>query len=159
MIRRLFNDFLQSRAQRWPGCTSVRPFLHRLRGVNILDKVFIGRDVVLDRDWPQNITLHRGAQLVDGTKVLCHFRGPGKIIIEEDVWIGPNCIITAHNKQTVTVGRGAMIAANSTVTNDIPAMTFCAGNPAKPIKRETVPMTLRTSYEEWQAGLRPLKEE
>jgi acetyltransferase-like isoleucine patch superfamily enzyme len=54
-----------------------------------------------------------------------------KIIIEEDVWIGANCIITAG----VTIGKGAVIAGGSVVTKDVPQNEIHGGVPAKLIKK------------------------
>jgi acetyltransferase-like isoleucine patch superfamily enzyme len=53
------------------------------------------------------------------------------IIIEDDVWIGFNSSIL----KGVTIGRGAIIAACSVVTKDVPAWTIVAGNPAKIIRQ------------------------
>ncbi|NDW09207.1 acyltransferase [Dysgonomonas sp. 520] len=47
-----------------------------------------------------------------------------------DAWIGMNCIIM----KGVTIGRGAVVGANSVVTKDVPDFTVVAGNPAKIIK-------------------------
>lgn len=58
---------------------------------------------------------------------------PGKVIIENDVWIGANCIILAG----VKIGEGAIIAAGSVVTKDIKAFTIVGGVPAKLIKTRT----------------------
>jgi acetyltransferase-like isoleucine patch superfamily enzyme len=55
---------------------------------------------------------------------------PGKIIIEDDVWIGANCIITAG----VVIGVGAVVAAGSVVTKNVEPYTIVAGIPAKVIK-------------------------
>ena len=52
------------------------------------------------------------------------------IIIEDDVWIGMNSIIL----KGVTIGRGAVVAAGSVVTKNVPAMTVVSGNPATVIK-------------------------
>ena len=54
-------------------------------------------------------------------------RGP--IVIEDDVWIGAHCTIT----DGVTIGRGAVVGANSVVTRDVPAYAIVAGVPAKQI--------------------------
>lgn len=53
------------------------------------------------------------------------------IIIEDNAWIGMNCIIL----KGVTIGEGAIVGAGSVVTKDVPAWTLVAGNPAKIIKQ------------------------
>ncbi len=52
------------------------------------------------------------------------------IVIEDAVWIGSNCRIL----KGVTIGEGAVIAANSVVTKDVAAYSIVAGNPAKKVK-------------------------
>lgn len=54
----------------------------------------------------------------------------GKIIIEDDVWIGINSLILSG----VKIGQGAVIAAGSVVTKDIPPYAIVGGNPAHIIK-------------------------
>ena len=54
----------------------------------------------------------------------------GEIIIEEDVWIGSNCVLLSG----VKIGRGSIIGAGSIVTKDIPRYSVAAGNPCKVIK-------------------------
>lgn len=55
----------------------------------------------------------------------------GDTIIGNDVWIGHNATIMPG----VTIGDGAIIATNATVTKDIEPYTIVGGNPAKPIKK------------------------
>lgn len=52
------------------------------------------------------------------------------IIIEDDAFIGTNCIIL----KGVTIGARSIIAAGSIVTKSIPADCIAGGNPAKVIK-------------------------
>jgi acetyltransferase-like isoleucine patch superfamily enzyme len=59
------------------------------------------------------------------------------IKIEDNAWIGINCIIL----KGVTIGEGAIIGAGSVVTRNVPAWTIAAGNPAKVIKE--IPNELR----------------
>jgi len=54
-----------------------------------------------------------------------------KIHIEDDVWIGGNCVIL----QGIKIGNHSLVAAGSVVTKDVDSYTIVAGNPAKPIKR------------------------
>lgn len=53
------------------------------------------------------------------------------IIIEDNVWIGANTVITAG----VSIGKHCVIGAGSVVTKDIPRYSCVAGNPARIIKR------------------------
>lgn len=54
----------------------------------------------------------------------------GGITIEDNVWIGDKVAILSG----VTIGKGAIIGANSVVTKDIPAFSIAAGSPARIIK-------------------------
>lgn len=53
------------------------------------------------------------------------------ITIEDEVWIGANCVITIG----VTIGKHSIVGAGSVVTKDIPPYCIAVGNPAKVIKR------------------------
>lgn len=57
-----------------------------------------------------------------------HSNGPIKI--GKNVWIGDKATILPN----VTIGDGAIVAANAVVTKDIPAYTIVAGCPAKIVK-------------------------
>jgi len=49
------------------------------------------------------------------------------VVIEDDVWIGPNATIL----KGVHIGRGAFIEAGSLVTRDVMAHARMMGNPAQ----------------------------
>jgi acetyltransferase-like isoleucine patch superfamily enzyme len=51
----------------------------------------------------------------------------GKVVIEDNVWIGDKVSILAG----VRIGKGAIIAANAVVTKDVPAYSVVGGVPAK----------------------------
>ena len=55
----------------------------------------------------------------------------GGVIIEDNVWIGEKATIVAN----VRIGRGAIVAANSVVTKDVPPYSVVAGCPAKVVKQ------------------------
>lgn len=52
------------------------------------------------------------------------------VVIEDNVWIGESVSILPG----VTIGKGAIIGANSVVSRDIPEFVIAVGSPAKPIK-------------------------
>lgn len=55
----------------------------------------------------------------------------GNTVVGNDVWIGYNTMIMPG----VTIGDGAIIAANSTITKDVAPYTIVGGNPGKEIKK------------------------
>ncbi len=73
----------------------------------------------------------------------------GDINIGNDVWIGYNATIMAG----VTVGDGAIIAANATVVKDVEPYSIVGGNPAKEIKKrfseETISKLLELEWWNW----------
>ena len=52
------------------------------------------------------------------------------VILEDHVWIGMNSIIL----KGVRIGKGAVVAAGSVVTKDVPPMVVVGGNPASILK-------------------------
>ena len=52
------------------------------------------------------------------------------ISIDDDVWIGANAVILGG----VNIGRGAIVAAGSVVSKDVPPHTVVGGVPARTIK-------------------------
>lgn len=53
----------------------------------------------------------------------------GFVTVEDHVWIGARAMILPG----VTLGRGAVVAAGSVVTKNVPPLTIVAGVPAKPV--------------------------
>lgn len=54
----------------------------------------------------------------------------GKIIVKDDVWIGMNSLILSG----VVINQGAIVAAGSVITKDVPPYAIVGGNPAKILK-------------------------
>lgn len=52
------------------------------------------------------------------------------IVVEDDVWIGSNAVIT----DGVRVGKGAVVAAGAVVTADVPPHTLVGGVPARVLR-------------------------
>jgi virginiamycin A acetyltransferase len=73
----------------------------------------------------------------------------GDIVIGNDVWIGYNATILAG----VTIGHGAIIAANATVTKDVEPYSIVGGNPAQLIRKrfpdQIIAKLLELSWWDW----------
>lgn len=55
----------------------------------------------------------------------------GDTVVGNDVWLGRESVVMPG----VTIGDGAVVAAYSVVTKDVPPYTIVGGNPAKPLKK------------------------
>lgn len=62
------------------------------------------------------------AKLIGYTKI-------GKVVIEDNVFIGANSIILPN----ITIGENSIVGSGSVVTKNVPKNTVVAGNPAKVI--------------------------
>ncbi len=85
-----------------------------------------------------------------------HPASNGPIIIKNDVWLGARATILSG----VTIGNGAVVAAGSIVTKDVPAYSIVGGNPAKHIKYrfddETIRFLEKLSW--WDRPMEEIKE-
>jgi putative colanic acid biosynthesis acetyltransferase WcaF len=52
------------------------------------------------------------------------------IVIDDEVWVATDVFVAPG----VTIGRGTVVGARSSVFNDLPSMMVCVGTPAKPIR-------------------------
>ncbi|MGN7762389.1 Vat family streptogramin A O-acetyltransferase [Paenibacillus sp. 22594] len=73
----------------------------------------------------------------------------GDTVIGNDVWIGQNATIMPG----VTIGDGAIIAANATVTKDVPPYHIAGGNPARILRKrfddELITLLLELKWWDW----------
>ena len=66
------------------------------------------------------------------------YKGQGlglQLTVGEDVWIGFGAVLLSG----VTIGRGAIVAAGSVVTRDVPPYAIAAGNPARTLSMRFTP--------------------
>lgn len=80
------------------------------------------------------VSLHASTHNMDRGEMIYKQGGThGKIVIEDDVWVGTGARIL-HD---VTIGEGAVVGAGAVVTEDVEPYTIVGGVPATPIgKRE-----------------------
>lgn len=101
-----------------------RSFINSGVSIGAQERVSIGANCAIG-----NYTLVMDSdfhQLLDHTKPAV----PAPVVIEDDVWLGARVTVL----KGVRIGRGAVVAAGSVVTRDVPARTLVAGVPARVIR-------------------------
>jgi acetyltransferase-like isoleucine patch superfamily enzyme len=140
-IKYLKNWLLELLASNAP-VPSWRAKLHRMRGVNIGENVYVGYNVVFDRIHPELITVEDYAEIGDRCILSAHTRGSlttrqayprtmAPIKIGRGVSVNPGCIIT----QGVEIGENSIIGIGSVVSRDISPNSLALGYPARVIKK------------------------
>jgi acetyltransferase-like isoleucine patch superfamily enzyme len=127
---------LQELAMHIPGGTSLRVKLHRWRGVEIGQNVWIGYQVMLETASPHLIHIGDNVFLSMRATILAHFREQEGVWIEKDVFIGPCACILPN----VRLGEGCVVTAGSVVTSNVPPFTVVQGNPARPVAKNGIPL-------------------
>lgn len=100
------------------GAANVGLTIMCAKEVTVGNGVRIGRDVSI-RDW-------NGPHVI----VSPTYRNHAPVHIGDHVWLCSGCSIMPG----VTIGEGAVVAANATVTRDVPARALVGGSPAKVLK-------------------------
>src|SRR5204862_4164614 len=130
--------------------TKIWHFSHIMRNARIGERCVIG----------QNVNVDGGATIGNNVKIQNNVSVYAGVAIEDDVFLGPSCVLTnvtnpraqvnrhsLYEKTTlkrgatiganativcgVTIGRYAFVAAGAVVTKDIPDYALVMGNPAK----------------------------
>jgi acetyltransferase-like isoleucine patch superfamily enzyme len=160
-VSNLIQRFLHRLAYVAPGGYSIRPTIHRWRGVKIGKNVWISQYVYIDEVHPEAVTIGDNATIGIRVSIIAHLywgkipdkEGAGAIVIGPDVFIGPHSVILPG----VSIGEGAVIQAGSVVSRDVPPRTFFGNPPAQPLAEVTTSLTPGHSYLEFVRGLRPLR--
>jgi acetyltransferase-like isoleucine patch superfamily enzyme len=161
------NRALQLAALYSPGGDTIRPMLHRRRGVKIGRRTWVGFDTLIEPSYPHRVEIGERVAIGIRVLILAHFAHLGRnresasgeldervsVRIEDDVFIGPGAIIMPN----VTIGHGAVVTSGSVVTRSVAPLTMVQGNPAQPIARCGVPLGLDTPVKEFYARLTPIE--
>ncbi len=149
MLRRIKNNFIVSRLRLWKFLKKRFPGVHYSKfilnykenihfsgycyigpgalwsakgGISIGDNVIFGPQTILwssNHDYNSQLSIpYGGPDILKAVK------------IESNVWIGMRTIVLPG----VTIGEGAVVAAGSVVTKDVPRLAIVGGNPARIIK-------------------------
>lgn len=103
-----------------------------------------------------NVTIGPGEHKLDEFSTSSHFYENAydeltakDCVLGHDVWVGVNAIVL----RGVKIGNGAVIGANSLVTNNVPPYSIAFGSPAK-IVRLRVPeeLSIRLEKSRWWLG-------
>ena len=156
LVRQALNRFLHLLCRFGPGGETLRPFLHRMRGVKIGKSVWIGDDVYLDNEFPECIELEDGAMIELRATILAHTHGAGRVIIGKNSVVGAGAVVVTSGNRTLVIGEGSVIMASSLVTGSIAPYTLYGSDACKPLAKITKPFTPDTTYEEFMTALRPL---
>jgi acetyltransferase-like isoleucine patch superfamily enzyme len=158
----VFGRLLAKLALIAPGGYTLRPMLHRLRGVQIGKNAWISQFVYIDEAHPNNVIIRDNVTIGIRCTIFAHFysghyslgKKVGKVVIEDNVYIGPHCVIF-HD---VVIGEGSVIAAGSVVTKSVPAGVLYGPPPSRSLARVTRPLVKGRdmNYERFMLGLRKL---
>lgn len=157
LARRCLNRVLALMARVLPGARTLRPLLHRMRGARIGRGVFIGDDVYLENEYPERIEIGDRVEIGLRSVILAHLRGPGRVVIKNDAWIGASAVITAPSERLLTIGEGAVIGACTVITADVPDRAFVRSPAPEHVANVSVPLTTAPSYFQFVRGLRPVR--
>lgn len=143
-----------------PGGDSLRPWLHRRRGVRLGRNVWIAQFVHIDELHPDHVHIGDNCTIGLRTSIITHFYwGPrrpttrGDVVIEDDVFVGPHCVVLPN----VRIGAGAVIRAGTVVSRNVPAHAIWGAPPAEALGVASVPLTPAHPYEEFVRGVRPVR--
>ena len=100
------------------GAANVGLTIMCAKEVKIGNGVRIGRNVSI-RDW-------NGPHVI----ISSSYKNHAPVHIEDHVWLCSGCTVMPG----VTIGEGSVVAANATVTKDVPPHSLVGGSPAKVIK-------------------------
>ena len=157
ILRRVFNRLLHLLARNCPGAMTLRPFLHKLRGVRIEGRVWVGDDVYLENEYPERVELQNGAVLSIRSVIIAHTRGHGNVVIERNACVGPGALVVCAAGKTLRIGEGAVISSGCVVTSSVPARIIFAPPRSVAVARAGVPFVLAKSVEEFVSHMEPLR--
>lgn len=121
------------------GRAEIRP-----GSIEIGPNTIVGHDAILDGRG--GLRLGRDVNLSSEVAIWTYqhdlndpeFRGKGGVVsVGDRAWLSFRATVLPG----VTVGEGAVVAANATVTTDVPPYTVVAGTPAKPVAERNRALT------------------
>jgi carbonic anhydrase/acetyltransferase-like protein (isoleucine patch superfamily) len=127
----------------WLNCENADSPIPPGPRIEIGDRVGIGRGTVISA--AARVTIDSGVVLAPNVLITDHQHAsddplrpiaeqgitpPAPVRLREGAWIGTNAVLLPG----VTVGRNAVVGANSVVTRDVPDFSVVVGAPAQPVR-------------------------
>jgi acetyltransferase-like isoleucine patch superfamily enzyme len=144
-LGRLMVRLINILARHVPG-GFFRARLHKIKGVVMGEKVWIGEEVYIDNEYPFLIFIEDKVEIAAYSMIMAHSRDlhllkpgmyvsdlgypPSPVRIKKGAWLGLHSIVLGG----VTIGEGSVTAAGSVVTKDIPDFALAGGIPANVIR-------------------------
>ncbi len=123
------------------------------RNITIGDFCFINKGVLLDGRGGR-LSIGNNVDIAQDASIWTLTHDPhnslhevlgADVTIEDYAWIGTRAIVLPN----VTIGRGAVVAAGSVVTKNVPAMAIVAGVPAKIIGQRNNELKYELTWQPW----------
>lgn len=121
--------------------SGLRRFFHILRGVKIGKYTYVGYFVIIDHNFPENVSIGKNACIASKCFITSHDESyfftigkkqkVAKVKIGNNVMIGTGSVVLPG----VSIGNKSLIGANSVVNKNIPSNYLAAGSPIKLIKK------------------------
>lgn len=112
--------------------------------ISIGENVYFGRNIYIDAI--QQIVINDGTMIGPNCTIISGSHNynsadlksipfdnkmkKGRVVIEQNVWIGANVCISAN----LTIGEGSVVGMGAVITKDVPPFSVVVGNPARIIK-------------------------
>lgn len=143
-----------------PGGATFRPWLHKIRGVQMGKNIWISQYVFIDEVHPENVIIEDNVCIGLRTTIFSHFywgkhkpgKKVGKVIIKKNAYIGPHCVIL-HD---VTIGEGAVIAAGTVISKNVPSGVLYGYPSPSPLAKVTCPLINGVTHKNFLMGLRKI---
>jgi len=159
---RILQRFLAKLAMVAPGGYTLRPWLHKKRGVRIGAGVWIGQLVYIDELHPEQVVIEENAVVGLRCTIFAHFytggyspaAKVGKVVIKRGAFLGPNCTVL----NDVVIGQGSVVVAGSVVSRNVPPGVVFGPPPSAPLAKITHPLIKegKVEYGKFLFGLKKL---
>jgi len=88
--------------------------------------------------------------------LVTHTKGPGRIILERDSFVGVGAVLCCPGGRELRIGEGAVVGAGCVVTQSIPPFTLVVADRPKAVARVKVLYSQAEDYNDFVYNLEPI---